>query len=145
MTAKTSFVWYSVLRRVAFSSDASHGEEHATMPATTTMHEHIAALMTSFGISHAELARVLETSDRTVLRWLADETYPQHEARRKLDALDALADRLATSFDSREGAQAWLRAESGYFGGLRPLDALLSGRIDAVDNALEALDAGVFV
>jgi hypothetical protein len=115
------------------------------MRRTTTLSEHINAILTAFGISHGELSRVLEISDRTVLRWLADETYPQHETRRKLDELDALAARLATSFVSPEGAREWLRAESGYFGGLRPIDALLSGRIDAVNNALEALDAGVFV
>ena len=115
------------------------------MPTTITLHDHLTALMTTFGISPGELARVLETSDRTVLRWLADETYPQHETRRKLERLDALATRLAVSFDSPEGARAWLRAESGYFGRLRPMDALLSGRVDAVDNALEALDSGLFL
>lgn len=115
------------------------------MATITTLQLRIDALTTAFGISTNDLAHILGTSDRTVLRWLADETYPQHDARKKLDALDALATRLAASFDSGEGARMWLRTESGYFGGLRPMDALLRGRIDAVDNALEALDAGVFV
>jgi hypothetical protein len=38
-----------------------------------------------------------------------------------------------------------LRSQSGYFGGLCPLDALLRGHIDGVDAALEALDSGVFL
>ena len=115
------------------------------MPGTIVLSEQLDHLMTTFGISHSELAQVLGTSDRTVLRWLADETYPQHESRARLDDLDALALRLSESFTSPSGARTWLSAPSGYFGGLWPLDALLRGRIDAVDAALEALDAGVFV
>jgi len=115
------------------------------MPGTTTLSEHIRSLMIAFGISPHELAQVLQTSDRTVLRWLADDTYPQHETRKMLDELDALVHRLHTSFDPPEAAEAWLRSESGYFGGLRPMDALLRGRVDAVNSALEALDSGVFV
>ena len=115
------------------------------MPGTILLSELLEHLMTTLGISHTELARALGTSDRTVVRWLADETYPQHESRHKLDELAALVRRLDQSFTTPEGAATWLRASSGYFGGLRPLDALLRGRIDAVDAALEALDAGVFV
>lgn len=115
------------------------------MPATISLAEHLDHLMTRLGLSRADLAQAVGASDRTVLRWLADETYPQHETRAKLDALDALVRRLDDAFKSPAGATTWLHAPSGYFGGLRPLDALLRGRIDAVDAALEALDAGIFV
>jgi hypothetical protein len=63
----------------------------------------------------------------------------------RLDDLAALVKRLDESFDSSDGAQGWLRSESGYFGGLTPMDALLRGRIDRVDAALEALDSGIFL
>jgi hypothetical protein len=116
-----------------------------TMAGTLALSDHLAKLMMYLDISATELARVLQTSDRTVIRWLADETYPQHDTRKKLESLDALVQRLRASFESPEAAVGWLHARSGYFGGLRPLDALLSGRIDAVDSALEAMDAGVFV
>src|SRR5688572_10851975 len=102
-------------------------------------------LMDALQITEHELAQIAGASPRSVSRWRAEETYPQHEARRRLDALDALVRRLDESFKDREGAVLWLRSESGYFGGLRPLDALLRGRIDAVDAALEALDSGAFV
>lgn len=115
------------------------------MPGTIVLSELLDHLMTTLGISHTELARTLGTSDRTVVRWLADETYPQHESRDKLDQLSALVRRLDDSFTTSAGAATWLHARSGYFGGLRPVDALVQGRIDAVDAALEALDAGVFV
>jgi hypothetical protein len=115
------------------------------MPATMALGQHLDYLMAFLQLTDGELAQAVGASPRSVARWRADQTYPQHEARRRLDALDALVRRLDESFKSPEGAALWLRAESGYFGGLRPLDALLRGRIDAVDAALEALDAGVFV
>ena len=117
----------------------------AITPQTMMLSEQLGRLMTALGVSHSELARAIGISDRTMARWLADEMYPQHESRRKLDELDALVQRLDESFKTSEGAVGWLRARSGYFGGLRPLDALLQGRVDAVDAALEALDSGAFV
>jgi transcriptional regulator with XRE-family HTH domain len=115
------------------------------MPWTALLSEQLERLKSSLGISYEEMALVLGTDRKTVYRWLADETFPQAHNRSRLDALEALVDRLDESFKTPEGATAWLRAESGYFGGLRPIDALLRGRIDAVDAALEALDSGVFV
>lgn len=115
------------------------------MAATSLLGERLDQLMSKLGLDHRELGSVLGASDRTVLRWLTNETYPQHEARRRLDELHGLVARLDEAFASPADVAAWLRAESRYFGGLRPLDALLRGRIDAVDAALEALDAGVFV
>jgi len=115
------------------------------MPSTTTLSQHLAHLMDSLGIGRGELATVLGISERTVVRWLADERYPQHESRAKLDQLDALVQRLDETFKTPAGSALWLHAPSGYFGGLRPVDALLRGRSDAVEAALEALDAGIFV
>jgi hypothetical protein len=115
------------------------------MSVSMALGQHLDRLMDALQISEHELAQVVGASPRSVARWRAEGTYPQHEARRRLDSLDALVRRLDESFKTPEGAMLWLRAESGYFGGLRPLDALLRGRMDAVDAALEALDSGVFV
>jgi transcriptional regulator with XRE-family HTH domain len=107
--------------------------------------EQLQRLTTVLGISYDDLAAALEIDRKTVYRWLADETFPQAQSRARLDALESLADRLAESFKTPADAASWLHAESGYFGGLRPIDALLRGRIDAVHAALEALDSGTFV
>ncbi len=115
------------------------------MPGTIVLSEQLGRLMRTFDISHTDLAKVVGASDRTMMRWLADDMYPQRESRDKLEELEVLVRRLDETFTTPEGAVAWLHSRSGYFGGLRPLDALLQGRIDAVDAALEALDAGVFV
>lgn len=107
--------------------------------------EQLKHLTTSLGISYDELAHVLGTDAKTVHRWLADATFPQASNRARLDQLEALVNRLDDTFAAPAGATVWLHAESGYFGGLRPVDALLRGRIDAVEAALEALDSGIFV
>ena len=112
---------------------------------TARLSEQLAHLTTSLGISYEELAQVLGTDRKTVYHWLADETFPQAHNRARLDALETLADRLDESFKTSEGSATWLHSRSGYFGDLRPLDALLQGRIDAVEAAFEALASGVFV
>jgi transcriptional regulator with XRE-family HTH domain len=115
------------------------------MPWTIVLSEQLEHLQTSLGISYEELAQVLGTDRKTVYRWLADETFPQAHNRARLDELEALVDRLDETFKTPEGSATWMRSRSGYFGGLCPIDALLRGRIDAVDAALEALDSGIFV
>ena len=115
------------------------------MPWTNVLSEQLEHLKTSLGISYEELAQVLGTDRKTVYRWLADETFPQAHNRARLDEVEALVDRLDETFKTPEGSANWMRSRSGYFGGLCPIDALLRGRIDAVDAALEALDSGIFV
>lgn len=115
------------------------------MPGTIALSEQLEYLMARLDLPPNELAHAVGASDRTFLRWLADETYPQHDARDKLDQLAGLSRRLDESFTTVEGGAAWLHAPSGYFGGLAPVDALVRGRIDLVNAALDALDAGVFV
>jgi hypothetical protein len=115
------------------------------MPSAIALDELIGSLTGFLQISDAQLAQIVGASPRTVQRWRDSVTFPQHESRKRLDDLVALVHRLDESFKTPEGAVLWLRADSGYFGGLKPIDALLRGRIDAVDAALEALDSGIFV
>lgn len=115
------------------------------MHGTSALSAQVSHILTTLGIDHKELAAAVNTDARTVARWLADETYPQHGSREKLVQLGDLVARLDESFDDPHGARIWLHAPSGYFGGLQPVDALVRGRIDLVGAALEAIEAGVFV
>ncbi|MCA9859717.1 MAG: DUF2384 domain-containing protein [Thermomicrobiales bacterium] len=115
------------------------------MIATAPLSPLIERLTTELGISRAEFASALDASERSVARWTAGNTFPQHESRARLETMTALADRLRESFTEEDAAIDWLHAPSGYFGGLAPIDALLRGRFDRVEAALEALDAGIFV
>jgi hypothetical protein len=115
------------------------------MRGTTRTSDQLEHLKSSLRVSSEELTQALGTNQEAVDRWLTEEAAPRAEIQARLDALEALVIRLDESFKTQEGSAAWMHSPSGYFGGLRPLDALLRGRIDAVDTALEALDSGIFV
>lgn len=115
------------------------------MASLSVLAERIDQLTAALGIDEAQFAPILGVQPRTVERWRAEDAFPQHESRQRLEALVALVARMHESFKTADGARGWLHSESGYFGGLTPLDALLRGRIDLVDAALEAMDSGVFV
>ncbi len=115
------------------------------MPRLAALSERIDRLTAQFGLVDAQFAAVLHVQPRTVERWQAEEAFPQHESRQRFEALISLAEHLDETFKSSEAGLSWLHSESGYFGGLMPIDALLRGRIDLVDAALEAMDSGVFV
>jgi transcriptional regulator with XRE-family HTH domain len=100
----------------------------------------------SLGLSPSELSKVIGVDPRTLSRWRSGNTFPQGQARRRLDELWELRARLSATFSSRDATVQWLRAPSRYLGTrFSPLDALLLGRIEQVSGALDALDAGVFL
>ena len=113
--------------------------------ATLALGQAIEGLATDFGLTDGQLGGALGVNPRTIARWRSEERYPQHEARRRLAALLALRDRLGETFDGPEAVAAWLHGNSAYLRGIKPVEALAAGRIDAVEAALEALDSGVFV
>ncbi len=96
-------------------------------------------------LSDRELAHQLSASPRTLNRWRTNETYPQHEARERLAALVALAEHLRETFQTPEALSLWLDSASRYLGNFTPADAIRAGRLDRVEAALGAFDAGVFL
>ena len=80
------------------------------MPALMTLDTLVEALTRFLQITDAQLAQVLDVSPRTVERWKAAATFPQHESRQRLEALEALVHRLDESFKTPDGARLWLHA-----------------------------------
>lgn len=109
----------------------------------TTPEKAIAELETRLGIEEREIALALGISTRSLNRWSSGETHPQRESRMRLARLLTLAERLEEAFG--ENANEWLESDSRYLGGLKPIEALRAGRIDRVEDALEALDSGIFL
>ena len=97
------------------------------------------------GISTDILAGAVGANPRTVERWRADVSFPQREGRERLTKLLTVRTRLYATFATPEAVRDWMRARNRYLGGLTPADAARVGRIDSIENALEALDSGVFV
>jgi len=110
-----------------------------------TASQAIRALLQSLTIDQGTIACALAVNERTVDRWLADDGYPQREARKRLGDLGAVKDNLYRTFKTEEGVRLWMHTDSRYLGGLKPVDALRAGRIDRVTAALIALDYGAFV
>jgi hypothetical protein len=123
----------------------SKGGKGAGMSTTISLNQFLHEITASLRLTDADLAGAMQSSPRTIERWRAQATFPQHEARRRLDALDALAERLRESLETPEAINAWMHSDNGYLGGLKPIEALRAGRIDRVEAAIEALDSGIFV
>lgn len=102
-------------------------------------------LEVELGLTRVDLARALGVDPRSVERWRAGRTYPQHEARRRLAALLDLHHHLRETFTTAEAAREWFHAPSRYLRGLTPADAVRLRRIDRAEAALEALDSGGFI
>ena len=109
----------------------------------TTPEKAVAELESSLTISESDIALALGISTRSLHRWSSGESHPQRGSRANLARLLALAGHLEEAFG--EDADEWLHADSRYLGGLKPIEALRAGRIDRVEDALEALDSGVLL
>jgi putative toxin-antitoxin system antitoxin component (TIGR02293 family) len=97
------------------------------------------------GVTSPDLAAAVGASPRTLERWRADETYPQRAARERLAQLLQLDRRLRDTFSDTVAVREWLHAPNHSLGGFSPVAALRLGRVDRVEAALDALDAGIFV
>jgi uncharacterized protein (DUF2384 family) len=102
-------------------------------------------LAVDLGLSTKDLEAVLGTEARTIGRWVAEHSYPQREARRRLAALIALHRHLSDMFTTMEAARDWLRDPSRYLAGLTPLEVLRVGRVDRAEDALLALESGIYL
>ncbi len=109
------------------------------MPGAIDLGKILTYLEDTLLLSRKELARILDVEPKTVDRWYSGSHFPQGQARRRLDALHELSTRLEDSFTTSESAHLWLTSGSRYLGGWPPRDALLLGRVDRVNAALDAL------
>ena len=110
---------------------------------STTPEEAIARLESGLTLREPEIALALGISARSLRRWISGQSHPQRESRARLARLVALAGRLEETLGKSAGE--WLRADSRYLGGVKPVEALRAGRMDRVEAALEALDSGLVV
>jgi putative toxin-antitoxin system antitoxin component (TIGR02293 family) len=92
----------------------------------------------------SDFARVLETTPRTVSRWLHRETAPRAEARERLLEVLYVFDRLSRVLKP-EAAHDWLYAPNEMLDHSKPTDLLAAGDYRRVLGAVEALAEGVFV
>lgn len=95
-------------------------------------------------LDQGELARLLETTPRTVARWLNREAAPRPDARERLLELLAVLELLSTTL-TPEAAHDWLYSPNPALEHHKPVDLLRRGDYRPVLGAIDALAEGVFV
>ena len=136
-----------ILKHQPSGSDKEGVEMSASPVAQLEMapRQAVSLLEADLGLSATDLTGALSIDRKTLGRWVSGETYPQREARRRLIALLGLRDHLAENFTDFDGAREWLNAPARYLGGITPVEALRTGRLDRVEATLEVLESGIFV
>jgi hypothetical protein len=104
----------------------------------------IEQITADFSISIETLARFLNTTSRTVMRWKKEGVRPSSHHRVQLEKL-AHIDRRLRQVIKPEAIEKWLHAYNDSLGGKRPLDLLAKGQYDKLLAAIAELEEGVFV
>lgn len=112
---------------------------------TRLLREAISQLQDDLDVETHDIAGALDTTPRTVERWLREGIIPQRTARQRLDLLFDLRVDLYRSLERGRLVRQWWHSDSRYLGMVKPVEALRAGRIDRVKAALLAMDEGAFV
>lgn len=105
----------------------------------------IDALKHDLGLSPDALAGAMHVDARTIERWRAGTSFPQHQGRARLEALLAVREHVLDTFSTVDAARSWMHTNNRYLGGMTPANAAQAGRIDRIEATLTALDSGMFV
>ncbi len=93
-------------------------------------------------VDTADVARVSDTSPRSVARWKSDSAMPRRDAEERLLELRAVVD-LARRVMRDGAARFWLRSPNPDLGYEKPLDLIAAGQYQRVVDLLLALAEGV--
>lgn len=89
-----------------------------------------------------DVARVLNTTPRSVQRWNSESTTPRKDTEDRLIELDVVL-QVACEVMAVESARIWLRTPTPYLGWDKPLEVVSRGDYKQVIDALYALKEGV--
>jgi len=96
------------------------------------------------GLSRTEVAQILRTSPRTVVRWASRQAAPRGETRERLLELAVVSQRAAKVMKP-EAVSIWLFEPNVFLDFERPVDLVASGQYRDVIGAIDAIGEGVFV
>jgi uncharacterized protein (DUF2384 family) len=86
----------------------------------------------------------VNVSPATVTRWAGGKASPDIHTQTVIAALAYIIRRLADFYEPSE-ARLWLNAKHPLLGNARPIDLIRSGEPEPVLEAIERLDAGVYL
>jgi putative toxin-antitoxin system antitoxin component (TIGR02293 family) len=93
-------------------------------------------------VDTADVARVLNASQRSVQRWTSRDVAPRKDSEERLLELGVVLE-LAKKALPEEGARLWLRTPTADLEWRKPLDVMRDGGFREVIDALLALSQGV--
>lgn len=93
-------------------------------------------------VDTADVARVSDTTPRSVSRWRSEGVTPRRESEERLLELRAVVD-LARKVMRDDAARLWMRSPNPDLGYEKPLDLVAQGRYQQVIDLLLALAEGV--
>jgi putative toxin-antitoxin system antitoxin component (TIGR02293 family) len=106
------------------------------------MHAAMERVLVSGLVDTADIARVLNTTQRSVQRWHARDSNPRKDSEERLLELAVVLE-LAGQAMPEDGARLWLRTPIADLGWCKPLDVVGEGKFRDVIDALGALSEGV--
>jgi putative toxin-antitoxin system antitoxin component (TIGR02293 family) len=110
--------------------------EEAGMPAA------MERVLVSGLVDTADVARVLNTTQRSVQRWSTRDANPRKETEERLLELAVVLELAALALRG-DGARLWLRTPIADLDWRKPLDVIGEGHFREVIDVLEALSEGV--
>jgi transcriptional regulator with XRE-family HTH domain len=110
----------------------------------TNLANKLESARTTVDFDQGELARVLETTPRTVSRWIHGQTTPRGKARERILEILHVFDQLSRVLQPA-AAHDWLLTPNALLDHEKPIELLRAGEYRKVLGAVEALAEGVFV
>src|SRR4051812_10994402 len=95
-------------------------------------------------LDRAAVAQLVGANPRTVARWLAEDSQPRTEARRRLLEVLAVLEQLSGVLEP-QAAHDWLFSPNPALEHRKPVDLLGEGEFRPVLGLIDALAEGVFV
>jgi putative toxin-antitoxin system antitoxin component (TIGR02293 family) len=95
-------------------------------------------------LDQSDLARIFDTSTRTVTRWLRAEATPRRDAHERMLETIVVLDRLIKVLGAG-ASYNWLLTPVPMLRYEKPIDLLSRGGYRDVIGALDAIEAGVFL
>lgn len=114
------------------------------MASQTTLADRLRGAAQKTDLDQADLASLVGTNPRTVARWLAEQTEPRTEARRRLLEILAVLEALSSVLHPR-AAHDWLFSPNVLADHRKPIELLEAGEWRMVLGLIDALAEGVFV
>jgi putative toxin-antitoxin system antitoxin component (TIGR02293 family) len=114
------------------------------MASQTTLAHRLRGAAERTDLDQADLASLVGTNPRTVARWLAEESEPRTDSRRRLLEILAVLESLSAVLQPR-AAHDWLFSPNPQVGHEKPIELLEAGEWRAVLGLIDALAEGVFV